>query len=606
MRSRHFRLWLYIGALLLLTLTVIAAGGGPMPWPPTELLLGLGLLQLVVWHYGFPLPVLGMQSMERVPQVAALCLLPYPQAAVVMALPALVWPFINRHYRQNSWLVGCQRALHNVCMIVLMAYAGGLAYRVSGGSVPLAALDSGSLAPLLAMAIALQLVNNVLIIALYAFDGRDYRRLLNPGFMFWEMVFIPFGVLLALIHHSGERDILLLFLLLVLLTVVSLHALGESRQQMQQRLQALDAAIGGQRPAGNRLDAILEALFNQVQGLFPARVVFIALHDPQQGDFDVRIECVDGQRRPASRRPCQEGLAGEVLARGEPVLIDSWAQAPATLRQRAVLDAEERPGSVLMVPLRWQERTLGVLSVQHGEPRFYSRADKHTLLTLADDSAVLIADALAFEDLERLRQSLEESVEQRTRALQDSLAANDALLVELKSKSALLERQSREDTLTGLANRRHFDERLQLEVQRAGRYGESFALVLIDLDHFKRVNDRYGHAGGDNVLRLLAHTMRRHARRTDLQARIGGEEFAWLLPGQDAAGASKAAELLRAAVAAQDCSAIDPQLVVTLSAGIAGWHPGCDADTMLRRADAALYQSKASGRDRVSVAVATD
>ena len=125
------------------------------------------------------------------------------------------------------------------------------------------------------------------------------------------------------------------------------------------------------------------------------------------------------------------------------------------------------------------------------------------------------------------------------------------------------------------------------------------SLLLIDLDHFKRVNDNAGHAAGDAVLRIVAALFLHHARESDLVARLGGEEFAILLPHQDTSGAARAAEHLRAAVAAHDFSAIRPGMHVTLSIGVASWAPGMDRDQLLRCADAALYRAKDAGRNRV-------
>jgi diguanylate cyclase (GGDEF)-like protein len=178
------------------------------------------------------------------------------------------------------------------------------------------------------------------------------------------------------------------------------------------------------------------------------------------------------------------------------------------------------------------------------------------------------------------------------------------LLDQVRLKSALLERQSREDSLTGIANRRSFDERLQTEIERAERYGEALSLLLIDLDHFKHINDSLGHAGGDQVLCEAAVLLRDRLRQSDLAARIGGEEFALLLPRQDARGAQAVAEQLREGFATHDfATGQGDRLRVTLSAGIAQWHAGQTRDDLLRRADQALYRAKAEGRNRVVRAI---
>jgi diguanylate cyclase (GGDEF)-like protein len=603
-RSKDSRLWAY-DALLVAICAVIAAWlpWPESPWPPWQAIVAFSALQLLVWQFGFAAPALGMLSMERMPQVAALALLPMPQAAVLTALPALLFPALNRRYRQGSWAVGAQRGVHNTCMIFLMAVAAGAVYRALGGPLPLRSLDGHALFALAAMAVVMQSVNNAMIIGYYALEGRDTTRLLNARYLLMDLCFVPFGVLLALITATAGNDVLGLFLALVVLIVLSLHSLNVSRGAVQARLDNLDAA--GLRGAGadvRRLDGVLEGLIRRMQSLFQFRIAYIALHDPARDAFDLRIEQVGAQRQPPSYRPLDTGLAGLVFASGEPLLIDDWDSAPQALKARAVLGPGERPGSLLVVPLRLEERVIGVVSIQHDVAHFYSEADKNALQTLAGDSAALIADAQTFDELAAYREHLEELVAARTAELEASLARNDALLAELQGKGELLERQSREDALTGVANRRHFDERLAAEIARAERYGHPLCLLLVDLDHFKRVNDSAGHAAGDAVLVRAAREMAGHARATDFLARIGGEEFALLLPEQDAPGAAVVAEHLRAALAALDYGGIWPGLRVTASVGIASLRGNEGRDALLRRADAALYAAKNAGRDRVVAA----
>jgi diguanylate cyclase (GGDEF)-like protein len=448
----------------------------------------------------------------------------------------------------------------------------------------------------------MQSVNNAMIIGYYALEGRDTTRLLNARYLLMDLCFVPFGVLLALITANAGGDVLGLFLALVVLIVLSLHSLTVSRGAMQARLDNLDAA--GKRGArgGRRLDEVLEGLFRRVQSLFQFHIAYVALHDPVRGEFDLRIEQVGAERQPPSRKPLDTGLAGQVFATGEPILIDAWETAPAALRARAVLAPGEKPGSALVVPLRLEGRVIGVVSIQHGTPSVYSDADRHALEALANDSAALIVDAQTFDELDDYRAHLEELVAARTADLEAAAARNDALLEELQAKGQLLERQSREDALTGVANRRHFDERLTAEIERAQRYAHPLCLLLIDLDHFKRINDSAGHAAGDAVLLRAAREMAQHARATDFLARIGGEEFALLLPEQGTDGAQVVAEHLREAIAAVDYGAIAPGLHVTASIGIAMLREGEGRDPLLRRADTALYAAKNAGRNRVMAA----
>jgi len=156
------------------------------------------------------------------------------------------------------------------------------------------------------------------------------------------------------------------------------------------------------------------------------------------------------------------------------------------------------------------------------------------------------------------------------------------------------------DALTNLYNRRHFIEIADKEIARAMRHLRPLSLCIIDVDLFKPVNDRYGHISGDDVLRQIADLLRRHARGDDLAARIGGEEFALLLPECDVADAMLFANRLRETVAAAHFAPGGEPQRITVSVGVASLAP--DRDTrpaLMAAADAALYRAKSEGRNRV-------
>jgi diguanylate cyclase (GGDEF)-like protein len=171
----------------------------------------------------------------------------------------------------------------------------------------------------------------------------------------------------------------------------------------------------------------------------------------------------------------------------------------------------------------------------------------------------------------------------------------------LKEQQALLEQLAKEDKLTGLCNRRHFEERASEECLRAQRYGHPLSLLLGDLDYFKQVNDRYGHACGDMVLRQVGQTLLLHCRSSDLVARYGGEEFAVLLLEAEAETGQRVAERLCAAIRTLSFSHPSGSFEVTISFGVASLLPQRDQDltTLLEEADKALYTAKHKGRDRV-------
>jgi diguanylate cyclase (GGDEF)-like protein len=170
-------------------------------------------------------------------------------------------------------------------------------------------------------------------------------------------------------------------------------------------------------------------------------------------------------------------------------------------------------------------------------------------------------------------------------------------------ESQLLEEAATLDPLTALANRRGLDARLAEEVARARRYSAQLSLIILDLDHFKDVNDRHGHRCGDSVLSLAAMVIRRIVRAADLAARFGGDEFVLLLPNTSKTEAFVVAEKIRVALAQTRMPASGgEELALTASLGVASLGGSDDAETLLKAADAALYRAKSGGRDRVEIA----
>ena len=186
------------------------------------------------------------------------------------------------------------------------------------------------------------------------------------------------------------------------------------------------------------------------------------------------------------------------------------------------------------------------------------------------------------EELKRMNLELESMVQERTRELQD--------------KNRELEVLSVTDRLTGLFNRRKLDELLDEEVARSRRHAFEFSVVMMDIDHFKQVNDSHGHAIGDAVLAAMAQILRQHSRDADALARYGGEEFVIVCRHASPEGCRGMAEKLRAEIAGHGFPMVGQ---VTASFGVAACQEGDNAASLLARADAALYRAKGAGRNRV-------
>jgi diguanylate cyclase (GGDEF)-like protein len=335
---------------------------------------------------------------------------------------------------------------------------------------------------------------------------------------------------------------------------------ARSADRLRQRLAQLNALYRISRVASERedIESVLDTMLEVTDELLPGGYTSILLLDPAARSLKVRARRGYLESVAQLEIPLGKGVTGRCAQTGQAVVVDDISNA-----------AEYIPGvpgarSELAVPLLAEGRVIGVLNAESERPGAYGPDHVRTLTVIAQQAAVVLRAAQLYEETRRL-------------------AVTDAL--------------------TGLKNRRHFVAQLEETLRRARRYHESFAVVLLDVDRFKAVNDRYGHAAGDRVLQGVAAVMRDFVRGTDELARIGGDEFAALLLQADPERALQVIERLREGVAALELRAGDEKICVTLSAGIALYPAsGADAEALLSRADAALYEAKRQGRDRVVLA----
>jgi diguanylate cyclase (GGDEF)-like protein len=252
-----------------------------------------------------------------------------------------------------------------------------------------------------------------------------------------------------------------------------------------------------------------------------------------------------------------EGVAGWVAENNQPALIDDVAKDARFI----VLDETPRTPivSLLCVPMVARERVVGVLTATSGREAFFHASDAELLGFIATTIAL---------DMENLR----------------------------------LHKLAVTDRLTGAFNREFLSARLPQEIDGADQDERSLSVAMVDVDHFKDVNDQYGHDVGDDVLCEIARRLRAAIRTNDLLVRYGGEEFLVVLPRANAGQAWEVGERMRSRVAASPVVVGARLLPVRVSVGIAQHKSGESASVLVRRADGALYHAKANGRDRVEVA----
>jgi len=377
-----------------------------------------------------------------------------------------------------------------------------------------------------------------------------------------EATLLPLAVVIVLIF---KPDDLLAFILLgttYLLINFAFSRLSDTGSKLRQRVSELETLNRTAHVLAHslQLHELVESISRETAAAIPsASVLAIGLRDDKQHEFVFDVYSRERDEFQRIVLPRSEGISWWVVENKKPLLIPDLRKA----QDRFDFGVRGDPGirAWLGVPLIMYDEVIGVLSVQSHTPGAFGADHLRLLEAIGGQAAVAIQNARLYE-----------------------LATVDGL--------------------TGLYVRRYFDSRLREELARAQRFGAQFAVVIMDLDDFKQLNDNYGHPVGDRVLREIAHVIRRNMRGIDIAARYGGEEFAFILPRTGLVDAHVVAERIRADIAEHRLVLSDQTVVrVTASLGVAGYPEsgGGDAAALVYRADVALYRAKATGKNRVEI-----
>jgi diguanylate cyclase (GGDEF)-like protein len=247
------------------------------------------------------------------------------------------------------------------------------------------------------------------------------------------------------------------------------------------------------------------------------------------------------------------------------------------------------------IPIRYREKVLGALNLEAVDPGLFTDENRRSMELLAAQ----VAGGIHLARVNRRLAETNKLVEERTREL-------ELVNTQLQLANEVLQRLSLHDGLTGVANRRRFEEVLATEWRRASRSGESISLAMIDIDTFKAFNDTYGHQAGDDCLKEVAYTLDDSIQRAgDLLARYGGEEFAVILPGSDIQQAAAFAEILKKRVEERrirhERSTVSPFLTISIGVASTSFASEGRAVDLVAAADRALYKAKANGKNRVEI-----
>ncbi len=343
------------------------------------------------------------------------------------------------------------------------------------------------------------------------------------------------------------------------------------------------------------LERLLRMIIEETTEVMEADRSSLFLIDREKDEMWAKI--AQGAETAEIRFPVGTGIAGTVGKTGEIVNI---ADAYDDVRFNREIDRRTgyRTRSILCAPLRNMQGTIiGAVQVLNKRTGTFTADDEALLTALASQAAIALENADLYTKLKELNAKLEEKVEERTA---DLVAANERLSV----LNQELEQISITDSLTQVFNRRFFMERARQEVKRVNRYGSSVSLLMIDIDHFKKVNDTYGHLAGDSVLNGVARLVKGRLRETDVLARYGGEEFMLIATPMDREGAVILGERIRALIESHPFNFDGKSISVTVSIGVSSWKPEMkeNFEELIRLADDALYGAKEEGRNRVRTA----
>jgi diguanylate cyclase (GGDEF)-like protein len=348
--------------------------------------------------------------------------------------------------------------------------------------------------------------------------------------------------------------------------------------------------IGRSLTVQTNLEEIYDLVYQNVTVLMESSTFGIGIFDHERDAIEYKYLIVDGERVENYFIPLSNNnsLAVKCFINSEKFYFNKRNDIEQYLNSNINVRVGQLMESIMFVPLIIEDKCIGIITVQNREQDIYTPQSLETLETLSAYLAIAIRNA------------------QKSEALKNEIEKREVVQRELKKLNKELSDLSEIDGLTGIANRRHFDDFFEHEFRHAIRYRTPISLMMLDIDFFKEYNDHYGHLNGDKIIIKIAEIIKKHAKRSnDLAVRFGGDEYIVLLSDATEEFCNNIAfniqEELEQLNLVHEYSSIVPH--ITLSIGIASFVPDRDSlpTTLLEYADNALYQSKENGRNRISI-----
>ena len=522
----------------------------------------------IAWRFPFTILPRARMSMDYVFIIAALAVLPQPLPYMVGAGAALLGILVRR-----GESLGARPSLALTCLnagvLFITLGTGALVASVLGAIWDFSRLTWQNTLGVMAMFLTLNLLNLALLsMAVHQRGGsalefaRHHLLYISP----MEVFTIPLVLsLISLYVDSGLAPFLCLGVSLLLVSYLfhHLNRVEEGVRRVNQSLSDRTAELAALNSIGKEVSSSLDpamvaaVVARHCRQVFPTGTFFIAMADPEKREVISRFVHRGDQLQIEDRLPVGPGFVDWTLKTLRPLMIHDLLEEGRNLPFAPTIhDSTIR--SILMVPLMVENKATGVMGMVEPTAGKFDIDRLSVLATVAQQAAVAIENARHYQ-----------------------LATVDQL--------------------TGLYLRHHFMQRLADERARSQRYRTPFAVLMLDLDTFKEVNDRHGHNVGDRFLRLSADAIRQSLRGSDIACRWGGDEFCVLLPQTEVEAARATSERIRKGI-----EALSPTLIgirATASVGVATYPTDFDGNVedLVKRADQALYRAKRQGRDRVEI-----
>ncbi len=571
-------------------------------------LVGLGGYALAVFIIllGFSTPQSAHISLDRITQVGLMLAFGPIISAVINGLASFTYPLLKMR-KQLGLRMALVRSMHNCGMFVIIIYLSGQAYLWCKGPLPATDLDVRVVGAFVCMVLAMQFLNGALLRARDVVTGAP-----NRGGIDWfshsiEIPVAAVGLVTAIIYNTMSLAVFTVFLLILISIILITKSLNNVTLALKQRVKHVVTInrITNAISSEIRLDHLIAVIHEECMRQFDVSNFFFCTLDISTDE-------------PAFMHAGTDGVLVAVDTPGAGFLdvmrhtikhqaalnLGSWNDFPPSLA--ISLDSlDVTGGSLICVPIEYNHDVLGAICVSSSETGAFNHHHLKLLQEIGRQVSSALKNISLIQDLEARKNTLEQKVSERVAEIEAqglALAAANVqqqkLLASLRSASAKLEQQTREDSLTGLYNRRHMDEFLAREHGRASRHNNDLTVALIDVDHFKAVNDNFSHQVGDATLKALGQILPSQVRALDMVARYGGEEIFLCFPDTNIEQGVLVCERVRLAIEAYDWNSIAAGLIVTASIGVAQSTHGSPED-LLSKCDQKLYEAKNSGRNKV-------